>query len=262
VDHASRYLYFTPHNSTGALEATQAKQDFELHASTFNRTIKRYHSDNGIFSSKLFKDACHSQRQHINFCGVDAHHQNGLAEWYIRTIAERARTMLIHAVLCWPDIITESLWPFALKLSVDLHNATPNTAGFTPEEIFTGTKSTSRLHTFHPFGCPIFVLEPSLCQGHKIPKWKPRSRVGVYLGMSPNHASSVPLVLSTTTGLVSPQFHVVFGDHFSTTNSLHTNTIPSNWSTLLNNSSISFVDEDQKHQFLQKPMGPISQCYT
>jgi hypothetical protein len=33
--------------------------------------------------------------------------------------------------------------------------------------------------------------------------------MGVYLGSSPNHASSVPLVLSTTTGLVSPQFHVV-----------------------------------------------------
>jgi hypothetical protein len=155
--------------------------------------------------------------------------------------------MLIHAMIRWPDIITETLWPFALRLLVDIHKATPNTAGFTPEEIFTGTKSTLHLHTFHPFGCPIFVLEPSLRQGHKIPKWKPRSRVGVYLGMSPDHASSVPLVLSTTTGLVSPQFHVIFDDHFSTTSSLHTNTIPPHWSTLLNDSSMSFIDEDFKN---------------
>jgi hypothetical protein len=71
--------------------------------------------------------------------------------------------------------------------------------------------------------------------------------------MSSEHASSVPLVLSTTTGLVSPQFHVVFDDHFSTTTSLHTNTIPSNWSHLLSNSSLSFVDEDFTHTNLYNP---------
>jgi hypothetical protein len=152
--------------------------------------------------------------------------------------------MLIHAMICWPDIITENLWPFALRPSVDTHNATPNAAGLTPEEIFSNSKSTPRLHTFHLFGCPIFVLEPSLCQGHKIPKWKPRSRVGVYLGMSPEHASTVPLVLSTTIGLVSPQFHVIFDDQFTTTESLHTNKIPTNWPSLLSTSSISYVDED------------------
>jgi hypothetical protein len=223
IDHASRYLYFTPQISTGAIEAVQAKQDFEFHASSFNQTIKRYHSNNGIFNSKLFKDACTLQKQHINFCGVDAHHQNGLAERYIRTITERARTMLIHAMICWPDIITERLWPFALCLSVDIHNATPNAVGLTPEELFSNSKSHPRLHTFHPFGCPIYVLEPALRQGHKIPKWKPRSRVGVYLGMSPDHLSTAPLVLSTTTGLISPQFHVIFDNQFTTTDSLHTN---------------------------------------
>jgi hypothetical protein len=244
VDHASRYLFFKPHLSTGALEAIHAKQSFELHASSFNRVIRKYHSDNGIFSSKLFREACLSQHQHLTFCGVDAHHQNGIAERYIRTITEKARTMLIHAMINWPEIITENLLPFAVQLAIDLHNATPNAAGFTPEEIFSGTKHPSNLTSFHSFGCPIFVLEPSLRQGNKIPRWKPRSRVGVYLGMSSEHASSLPLVLSTTTGLVSLQFHVVFDDNFSTTKSLHTNTIPSNWSTLLNNSSISFVDED------------------
>jgi hypothetical protein len=127
---------------------------------------------------------------------------------------------------------------------VDIHNATPNAAGLTPEAIFSNSKNTPRLHTFHPFGCPIFVFEPSLRQGHKIPKWKPRSRVGIYLGMSPEHASTVPLVLSTTTGLISPQFHVIFDNQFTTTESLHTNKIPTNWPSLLSTSSISYVDED------------------
>jgi hypothetical protein len=129
--------------------------------------------------------------------------------------------MLIHAMISWPDIISEQLWPFALQLAMDLHNHTPGSSGLSPLEIFSGAKSPSTtIRDFHPFGCPIFVLDPSLQQGHKIPRWKPRSRVGVYLGFSPNHASSVPLVMSTTTGLVSPQFHVVYDDLFMTTNCL------------------------------------------
>lgn len=54
----------------------------------------------------------------------------------------------------------------------------------------------------------------------------------------------MPLVLNTTTGLVSPQYHVVFNDTFSTTNSLHRNQLPSHWAELFNNSATSYVDED------------------
>jgi hypothetical protein len=78
--------------------------------------------------------------------------------------------MLIHAMICWPDIIQESFWPFAIQLAIDIHNNTPNTSGLSPIDIFIGSKSSNILHHFHPFGCPIYVLEPSLCQNHKIPK--------------------------------------------------------------------------------------------
>jgi hypothetical protein len=78
--------------------------------------------------------------------------------------------MLIHAMLSWPDIIQENLWPFAMQLAADVHNSTPTLSGLTPEEIFTGVKGRNRLQDFHTFGCPIFVLDPSLQQGHKIPR--------------------------------------------------------------------------------------------
>jgi hypothetical protein len=254
VDHASRLLYFTPHISTGAKEAISAKHQFELFASGFNRQIKRYHADNGIFATKLFRESCTRNKQQLSFCGVDAHHQNGIAERSIRTITEQARTMLIHAMIHWPEIIQESFWPYAIQLAVDIHNSTPTASGLTPMEIFSGFKShTSTLSNFHPFGCPIFVLEPSLRQNHKIPRWKPRSRVGVYLGHSPTHASTVPLVYSTTTGLVSPQFHVVFDDKFATVKCLHTNQLPTNWPDLFNTSSTFYVDEDfTKTNFYQQ----------
>jgi hypothetical protein len=220
------------------------KHRFELLASQFNRSIKCYHTDNGIFASKEFRQSCVNQNQRIKFCGINAHHQNRIAERHIQTVTERARTMLIHAMIQWPELITENLWLYALRLAIDLHNSTPGTTGLTPEEIFTGTKHRNKLSDFHSFGCPIFVLDPTLQQGHKIPRWRPHSRIGIYLGFSPEHASSVPLVLSITSGLVSPQFHVVYDDYFTTTKCLQTNVLPSNWSSLLDSSKHIYVDDD------------------
>jgi hypothetical protein len=154
IDHASGFLHFTPYISTGSSEAIKAKHSFELLASQYNHVIKSYHTDNGVFASKDFRTSCTQQRQRITFCGVNAHHQNGITERFIRTITERARTMLLHAMISWPDIIQEQLWPFALRMAVDLHNCTPGPSGLTPEEIFTGIKGRNRLTDFHPFGCP------------------------------------------------------------------------------------------------------------
>jgi hypothetical protein len=155
--------------------------------------------------------------------------------------------MLAHATILWPEIISDELWPFALKMAVDVHNTTPGSSGLSPTEIFSGQKSSRcRLRDFHPFGCPVFVLEASLQNGHKIPKWKPRSRMAIYLGNSPDHATSVPLVLNTSTGLVSPQYHMVFDDSFTTTKCLDTDKIPSNWTDLFKTSEVNLLEPDQE----------------
>ena len=72
------------------------------------------------------------------------------------------------------------------------------------------------LKHFHPFGCLVYVLQAPLQTRSPFPKWGECSRIGIFLCHSPHHASSVPLVLSTQTGLVSPQFHCVFDDDFDT----------------------------------------------
>ena len=50
----------------------------------------------------------------------------------------------------------------------------------------------------------------------KVRKWIPRSRMAIYVGTSQQHATSVGLLLSLTTGLVSPQFHVRYDNTFET----------------------------------------------
>jgi hypothetical protein len=72
------------------------------------------------------------------------------------------------------------------------------------------------MRTMHTFGCPVFALQNALAAGHSIPRWNPRSHIGLNLGPGPTHARNVHLVLSLTTGLVSPQFHCRFDDFFKT----------------------------------------------
>ncbi len=66
------------------------------------------------------------------------------------------------------------------------------------------------------FGCPVYVLDATLQDGHKLPKWVPRAHLGVFLGFLTLHSSQVPLVMNVDTGKISPQFHVIFDDKFET----------------------------------------------
>jgi len=61
--------------------------------------------------------------------------------------------------------------------------------------------------------------------GRKISKWQLRSRVGVHLGPSWAHARTVGLILSLTTGIVSPQYHLKFDDKFKAVKHLPTNSL-------------------------------------
>ena len=61
--------------------------------------------------------------------------------------------------------------------------------------------------------------------------------MGIYVGHSPAHSGSVELVLNPKTGLVSPQYHVVYDDQFSTVHHMCDLKVPPNWPQLVKNSS-------------------------
>jgi hypothetical protein len=78
-------------------------------------------------------------------------------------------------------------------------------------------------------------LGPRLQDGFKIPRWEPRSRRGIFVGISPLHASNVGLILNPNTNRLSPQFHCVYDDYFETVH--HTaSTPPPIWEDLVINS--------------------------
>ncbi len=71
----------------------------------------------------------------------------------------------------------------------------------------------------------------------------------IYVGHSPFHAGSVALVLNPQTGHVSPQFHVVFDDHFMTVPFMEKNEVPPHWAQLVENLQEKVTEE---HYELEK----------
>ena len=152
---------------------------------------------------------------------MSAQFQNGAAENGIKIVVRNARTMMLHAALRWPGYAERDLWPMALTHAAHLFNTTPKQeTGVSPVSLFTRTtQDPQALRNTHPWGCPVYVLQPKLKDGKKIPKWEPRSRRGQYMGTSPLHASTVGLVRNLQTGSITPQFHMVYDDFFETVHS-------------------------------------------
>ena len=126
-----------------------------------------------------------------------------------------------------------------------------------PFELFARSEVTPNLNHFQPFGCPVFVLDNKMQSGKKLPKWEVRSRMGVYLGMSMQHARSVALVLNLKTGHVSPQFHVTFDPKFETVRqSLGNLSPPSEWQKLCGFKASS----PSRLQGIKQPCSSSSSC--
>ena len=219
VDHASANIHVEFQSSLSSHETLGAKQAYENVCKDIGIVPQTYMSDNGTaFTSKEFVEHLSNFHQISKLAGVGAHHHNAQAERAIRTIMSIARTMMMHAGIHWPDVADPTLWPMAVKHSCFLYNHVPShLSGLSPNDLFTKTRwPQKKFLDLHVWGCPVYVLDKSLQDGNKIPRWKPRSSRSVYVGISDSHASTVPLVLNISTGAITPQFHVVFDDWFAT----------------------------------------------
>ena len=120
----------------------------------------------------------------------------------------------------WPQMVDSIFWPFAFKAMAEcINNLQVDLEGNTPESKLHGVESeTIPVKTYHTLFCPIYILDSRLHNAGSAgpPKRESHSRIGVYLGHSTFHAGSVALVFNPSTGRVSPQYHVVFDDEFST----------------------------------------------
>lgn len=136
VDHASGKIFNFPQFSTNATETLKSVARLEAYAYDEGFKIKKYHSDNSIFSTAEFKAHCDMHKIKYNFSGVGAHFQNGVAERNMKTVAQWARANMLHLVTHWPQQANLKFWPQAIDYSTWVFNRLPNVdTGLTPNEI-------------------------------------------------------------------------------------------------------------------------------
>jgi hypothetical protein len=61
-----------------------------------------------------------------------------------------------------------------------------------------------------------YVLHTKFQDGISIPKWEPRARLGKFLVFSLEHSSLIGLTHNLLTNHISPQFHLIYDEKFST----------------------------------------------
>ena len=211
--------------------------------------MKNCNTDNDIFVSRGFVEHVENSNQHIEYCGVGAHFQNGIAENAIKINTGNARAMLLHAMYRWPAVVRSYLWPFAVAIADwNRNNLRKRNDSLTSMEYIHDIHDDlgEKLKCSHPFGCPAFVLAAPVQDCNKIPKWDSRVRIRAYVGRFPRHAENVAMILNPSTDHVSPQLHVVFDDSFPTIDALNNGHKPENWETLYKTNTEYVGDEASK----------------
>ena len=117
------------------------KEAMEKVMAQSGRSVKHYHADNGRFSDNGFVDAVNRKSQNLTFCGVGAHHQNCIIENKNKVLTTGARTLFLHGIIMWNQIIDNMFWPFLMKyVANQLNSLQVDILGRTPESILHGVE--------------------------------------------------------------------------------------------------------------------------
>jgi hypothetical protein len=197
VNHASGKWFNFCQYSTNAIETISSKL-----AQQEGISIEKYQADNGGFALNTFKEDCALLDQRYLFSGIGAHHQNGIAERIIRTVAQRAHANMLYFSHHWPAKANVCFWPQAIDYALWVFNCLPNLVnGLLSNKIWSSCCApTEEFNWSHVFGCPVYVLDAALQDGHKIPKWAPWACFRIFLWYSTLHSSQVFIVMNVDTG--------------------------------------------------------------
>jgi hypothetical protein len=88
--------------------------------------VMGYYTDNGIYTSKVYVENLAENQQSVIHSRVGAKWQNTVAEGANRMVVSKARTLMIHAALHWPEEEDKTLSPLSLNHAAHLYNHTPN----------------------------------------------------------------------------------------------------------------------------------------
>jgi hypothetical protein len=148
VDNATGKIAVCHQVALSSSDTVKSKLFFEKAAYDDGIVIQRYHTDNGVLTSKESLQEFLDSEQTIRFSGSGAAHQNGVAKRSIQTVVNMARTMMLHAAMRSPQgYVRTEHWPMAIDHAVWIYNHLPRMdSGASPEELWTrSTMVASRL---------------------------------------------------------------------------------------------------------------------
>jgi hypothetical protein len=109
VDHASSFVHCEHQVGFSAVETIRAKQSYERFCMENGVVFQEYLTDSGTFKANQCVSHIHEMQQLLRLCGMNAHHQNGVADRSIQTISNMDRTMIVHASMHWKESM-HPLW--------------------------------------------------------------------------------------------------------------------------------------------------------
>ena len=219
IDHAYSMVFIQHQVSLRTGETLQAKHKFEQLAHEYGVTIKAYHADNSPFGNADFVRSIEDNGQAIKFSGVGAHHQNGVAERTIKTISSWARTMLLHATIRWPKQNHLPFGPTPSSMLFSYGTTYPAVLASSPPLSFSPMSPSPSLTIYNE---ATFGVVPLMCRtlNFKMVRnclnGKPVLVGGQFLGISPDHSSTIGRILNLQSGFISPQYHVIYDNFFAT----------------------------------------------
>ena len=128
------------------------------------RSVKHYHTNNGRFAYNLFVDAVNSKNQNLTFCRVGAHHQKCIIENNNKALTTGSKTLLLHGIIIWPQIIDDMFCPFSVKDAAErLKCLQVDILGRKPESSLHGVEvQVIPVNSYHTLFCPTYVLDARL----------------------------------------------------------------------------------------------------
>jgi len=134
------------------------------------KTYNNHLADNEVFKSNAFV-------QHINESAAIAFlGEVPIIKWHCRKnysiCLNIARGMYLHASVHWKDLAAADCWPMAINYATYMYNHTPKNGFCSADIFFGGMVPRHHLKDFPVWGCPVFVLDPKLQQGQKLPRWE------------------------------------------------------------------------------------------
>ena len=137
VDHTSGYVHVEFKFVFSANETICAKQNLEHFA--FNNGVIpiTYLRDSGVFKANKFVQHSCDHNQKIQYCGTNAHHQNGVTERANCTISNMGRAMLLYALVHLKQGIKSSMWLITVKYATYVSNILPRASNISPSDSIT-----------------------------------------------------------------------------------------------------------------------------